>query len=150
MARGVASLLVALAACAEPPRLPDRCADELAPIAPTVVTAIAGRRDVTAASFAIDVTAPADPDGDYLAATDYEVWTANADGGLRERVWSAQVVSTHPPPVTLAMGAYEGSAAALGQLPPWRDHLIRVRHRTRAASGCAQVGAWSPTTPSLG
>ncbi len=144
MVRAVAlCAVVAAAACADAARIPDVCEGDLPPSAPTLTTELAGRRDVTAATFVLDVTPPDDPDGDLLAATDYEVWTANADGTPRERVWWTTLVSTHPPPVSLPMGSFEGPAAILGGLEPWRDHLVRVRQTTRSVSGCDQAGPWS-------
>ncbi|MBK9034392.1 MAG: CotH kinase family protein [Myxococcales bacterium] len=143
MVRLVAMVVVALAACADVPKLPDVCAGDQPPLAPTVLTDVGGRIDVTAATFVVDATAPIDPDGDLLAVTDYEVWTANADGSPRERVWSVALASSHPPPVTLAMGAYEGPAAVLGSLELWRDHLVRIRQTTRTVDGCTQAGPWS-------
>jgi hypothetical protein len=135
--------MIALAACADPPRLPDGCAGDQAPRAPTVVTTAAGRIDVTAADLVIDVSPPLDPDGDLLAVTDYEVWTVNADGSPRERAWVYAVTSPHPPPIILGLGTYQGPAAVLGQLEPWRDHLVRARQTTRNPDGCEQTGPWS-------
>jgi spore coat protein CotH len=143
MARACLLVIAALAACADPPRLPDVCAGEAGPIAPTVFTSAAGRIDVTAADMVIDVSAPVDPDGDLLATTEYEVWTVNPDGAPRERVWAYAVTSPHPPPIVLGLGTYEGPAAVLGQLEPWRDHLVRARQTTRSFDGCAATGPWS-------
>ncbi len=143
--RGAALLvLCGAAACADPPRLPDVCATDQPPPAPTVITDAVGRNDVTAANLLIDVSAPLDPDGDLLRATDYEVWSANADGSARELVWTLRVESPHPPPVILGLGTYLGSAAALGHLEAWEDHLLRARQTTVSPAGCEAVGAWSP------
>ena len=56
--RGSLLGLFALAACADPPRLPDVCVGEAGPSAPVVITNAAGRIDVTAADMLIDVSAP--------------------------------------------------------------------------------------------
>jgi hypothetical protein len=135
---------LALAACAEPPPLPDVCLGDAPPAAPLVTSAAIGRRDVTGPTLVLDATPPDDPDGDVLWATDYEIWTVEVDGALRERVWWATVVGSHPPPVAITDGRFEGVAAVLGDLELWRDHAVRIRHVTRTVDGCEQVGAWSP------
>jgi CotH kinase protein len=139
----VAFMALPIMGCTDPPPLPDVCEGEQSPRAPTVITAVAGRRDITADNLAIEISAPDDPDGDLLWDTEYEIWTVNADGSARERVWLASIVAPHPPPVTLSVGVYVGVAQVLGHLELWRDHQLRVRHISRSVQGCEQVGAWS-------
>ena len=108
---------------------PDACASvaNSAPAMPTIETPVSGRIDVIADQLRIAATPFYDPDGDGYSMSEFEIWSASADGSISIRAWSARFEGASPPTsVTLDDGVFD---AIDGALKPWTDYVVRARYR---------------------
>lgn len=113
------------------------------PAAPVLMEPVAGRIDVIPAGLVIRTSAFTDGDvADTHAASEFEIWRVSKGGQPAWRVWSAHVTDpARLTSVTLADGAFEGSAAA-GGLGEWEDYVVRARHRD-SSGACRDWSDWS-------
>lgn len=122
---------------------PDVCADASPPEAPSIVSLGPRASFVVPSEVEIEVSPLVDADADPFRQLEVEIWTRNADGSARERVWSAIATDPSMRRVRLSDGTFEGVGAFLGTLEQWRDHLVRARYLVGDAGGCASEGDWS-------
>jgi hypothetical protein len=119
------------------------CADDenQAPVAPIVMSPLAGLIDVLPDDVTIQTSPFSDPDdGDEHQASQFEIWLA-AGGEPVIRVWWAEASDVaRLTRVSLADGTFE---VGDGSLDAWADYQVRARYRDGA-----DCGAWSEWSPS--
>jgi hypothetical protein len=136
----ILAVLAALAAACGSGSIADpQC---VAPAKPQILAPAPGSTEVTEA-VVLTSSPYQDPDLDPQQASEFEIWIV-AGGVPVERVWGAMVMDPAKlTSVTLADGAWEGSAAATGRFAEWANHVVRVRHRDM----CGAWSEWSDDVP---
>ena len=116
----------------------NQCTDPAPPAGPIVrLTPAPDGFVVVPEQLAIEVSPYADANGDQFLQLEVEIWKGD------ELAWRAVSADPAVHTFTLASGVLSGSAAVLGTLEGWTDHIVRARYQAQIADGCISDGPWT-------